>query len=98
MRSFSKLDPMALVRGRPLSTTPDWNGPGGRLGCKHGAGRWTYEHHGDLPLYQFGCEGRQPIVLALSPAIFDGDVAAFGIAGLGKAAAKSVGIVRAGPR
>src|SRR5262249_53234978 len=40
------------------------------------------DDHGDLSTNQFGRQRRQPIVLALRPAVFDHDVLALDIAGV----------------
>jgi hypothetical protein len=58
----------------------DGNGGGCRLGDQRRTGI-RYDH-GDLTANQIGRQSRQSIELALGPAIFDRDVAAFDVVGI----------------
>ena len=66
----------------------DRNRRGRRLGREAGSGAAGGGDHGNRPADQFGGQRRQPIVLALRPAVFDRDVLALGIAGFAQAFAE----------
>jgi hypothetical protein len=59
----------------------DRNGRGRRLRrqCRRGAGSGNYR---DVTLNQIGRQRRQPVILALRPAVFDCNVAAIDVTGL----------------
>ena len=70
----------------------DWDRSGRRFGWLRG--RAICCHHGDLTADQIGCQCRQSIIMTLRPAIFDGDVAAFDIAGFAQSLVERVQMAR----
>jgi hypothetical protein len=58
------------------------------LGRERTKGAFQYHDHRYLTLNQFGDQTRQPLVVPMSPPVFDHDIPAFGVAGLTQASDK----------
>lgn len=68
----------------------NWNPCGGRFGCQCDCRAAAGCDHRDRAADQLGGESRQSVQLTFCPAIFDRDISAFDIAGVGQTLTKGV--------
>src|SRR5262249_16724722 len=86
-------------KSKPDRIFVDAKDDGDCCGCclgSEGGGRSECGNHGNLAAYQLGCQRRKSIILAIGPAIDNGHVLAFNIAGFRQGTMKSAQPVRDG--